>query len=285
MRLAGAVTDGSGAVNEDGFGVIARGDRIKAAWVFDGVTGINGGNLLPAGSDARWLVEKAHGHLQELAASDTPLMDILTQLVDRLIDDWDTATAGMEMQSSYDPPAACLILVKRYDDGWQALRLGDSCLLVEAAGGGHQIVAASPNNAFDHWLANEAKRRRDAGVLDIKALLAEFRPQLIAARRKRNLPDGYSILEADRAALRMPEVMTLGWPRAMLLCTDGFYRAADHYNLYTDELLMKACGAPGGVEQVLAEVRSSERGDPNCIRYLRFKPADDATAVMLRETS
>ncbi len=43
---------GSGTVNEDGYGVLGRSGEVEAAWIFDGVTGINGRNYLPAASDA-----------------------------------------------------------------------------------------------------------------------------------------------------------------------------------------------------------------------------------------
>ena len=282
MRLIDAVTQGSGAVNEDGYGVIEAGGEVSAAWVFDGVTGINGASFLPGGSDAAWLVDKAHGHLAELASGAMPLDVILATLVVRLIDDWRNAAAGLAPPADYDPPAACLIFVKRYGDSWKALRLGDSCLLAGYDGGDHRIFAASPNNAFDHWLSREAGKRRDAGVLDIKALLAEFRPQLIAGRAVRNRPGGYSILEADMAALGMAEYIELGQPREILLCTDGYYRAVDHYGLHDDRSLIVASATEGGAARVLAGLRAVEAEDPACERFPRFKPADDATAVMLR---
>jgi len=279
MRLLGAITQGSGAVNEDGLGFTGRADDVSAAWVFDGVTGINGRNHLGGGSDAEWLVARAHARLAPLARRDMPLTALLAELVAGLIADWERATAGLDLPKDYDPPAACLILVKRYQDGWQALRLGDSCLLARGADGGTLVFAASPNNVFDHWLTREARKRRDEGVLDIKELLAEFTPQLKEGRARRNRPDGYSILECSRDSLAMPEVTELGWPADMLLCTDGYYRAVDHYGLFDETGLLEA--SRGGVEQVLADLRRVEAGDPDCLTYPRFKPADDATAVML----
>lgn len=281
MKLAGSVTEGSGAINEDGFGSIGAAEDISAAWVFDGVTGINGRNYLPGGSDAQWLVERADGHLKDFAAGPDSLGDILARLVGALIADWREVSPQLDLPPDYDPPAACLILVKRYGDQWQGLRLGDSCLLSRHGNGSRQILAASPNNAFDHWLSSEARKRRDAGVLDIKALLAEFRPQLFAGRAKRNRPDGYSILEASTAALAMPELIDLGTPSDILLCTDGYYRAVDHYNLHDDASLIETSRQPGGVSQVLASLRAVEASDPDCLTYLRFKPADDATALVL----
>lgn len=279
MRLLGAVTEGSGAVNEDGFGWLGTPEDVSAAWIFDGVTGINRRNDLGEGTDARWLVTRADARIRMLAARDMPLDALLAELVAGLIADFAAASAAVDLPRDYDPPAACLILVKRYGARWQALRLGDSCLLVRDGDGRQRIHAASPNNAFDHWLTREVRTRRDAGMLDIKALLAEFAPQLKEGRAKRNRPDGYSILEASRDALAMPEIIDIGQPAQMLLCTDGYYRAVDHYGLHDAAGLMEASAA--GVEAVLAALRAAEASDPDCRHFPRFKPADDATAVML----
>ncbi len=55
--------------------------------------------------------------------------------------------------------------------------------------------------------------------------------------------------------------------------------AVDHYGLYDDAGLIKASRAAAGA--VLKELRAVEYFDPDCQHYLRFKPADDATVVML----
>lgn len=282
MKLAGAVTQGSGAINEDGLGFLGSAGDVSAAWIFDGVTGINRKNFLGGGSDAAWLVARAHDHLRVLAGLDLSLREILSRLVKALIVDFKAAVKDLNIPADYDPPAACLILLKRYGEAWQALRLGDSCLLARGSDGAHISVAASPNNAFDHWLSREALKRRDAGMLDIKKLLAEFRPQLMQGRKQRNSPGGYSILEASPSAVEFAEYFDLGTPREILLCTDGYYRAVDHYALHSGESLLDASLASGGVDRVLEGIRAVEASDPTCVKYLRFKPSDDATAVALR---
>ncbi len=283
MKLVGAVTQGSGAINEDGWGCLGSVDDVSAAWIFDGVTGINGDNFLGGGTDAAWFVAKAHEHLRTLASLDLPLCDILSKLVQDLIADIKAATKGLDLPGDYDPPAACLILLKRYGWSWQALRLGDSCLLARSSDGAHISVAASPNNAFDHWLSAEALKRRDAGMLDVKELLTEFRPQLMQGRKLRNSPGGYGILEASPSAVEFAEYFDLGTPREILLCTDGYYRAVDYYALHSEESLLDESLASRGVDSVLGSIRSVEASDPACVKYLRFKPADDATAVALRK--
>jgi hypothetical protein len=285
LKLVGAVTQGSASINEDGWGFVGNADDVTAAWVLDGVTGINGRNLFPAGSDAAWIVAKAHSHLLKLAGLDLSLRDILSRLVQALMIDFKTAVEGLDIPNDYDPPAACLILVKRYRAEWKALRLGDSCLLVRGNGGAHTTIAASPNSVLDNWLSTEAAKRRNAGVFDIKELRAEFRPQLLQGRKLRNTPGGYSILEASPSATEFTEYLDLGTPEALLLCTDGYYRAVDHYALHSDESLLEASGEADGMDRVLRDIRAREASDPACQKYLRFKPADDATAVLLRKSA
>jgi hypothetical protein len=284
LKLVGAVTQGSGAINEDGWGYLGSADDVSATWIFDGVTGINGQNFLDGETDAAWLVAKADGHLRTLAGLDLPLRELLSKLVQALMLDFNWAVKDLDIPEDYDPPAACLILLKRYGTTWQALRLGDSCLLARGGDGAHMSFAASPNNAFDHWLSTEAHKRRDVGMLDIKELLAEFRPQLIDGRKLRNTPAGYGILEASPSVVEFAEYFELEAPREILLCTDGYYRAVDYYALYSEEKLLDASLASGGVTTVLNRIRAVEAADPNCVKYLRFKPADDATAVALKES-
>jgi hypothetical protein len=278
LRLIAALSDGSGAVNEDACGYVGTPDNISAAWVFDGVTGINNRNYLPGGNDAAWIVGEAQGYLMRHAAGPVPLPDLLAGLVDHLIVAWNGASAGLSLPDDYDPPAACLVLAKKFTDGLKVLRLGDSSVLAKGACG-LKVVTSVADAAEEHWLVTEAKKRRAAGTLDIKTLLAEFRPRLAASRQMRNMPGGYSILEATPKPNQFAEYYDMDGP--LLLCTDGFYRARDIYKFHDDESLMHTCLEDGGAARVLAEIRRIEADDPHCHKHLRFKPADDATALVL----
>ena len=116
------------------------------------------------------------------------------------------------------------------------------------------------------------------GPVDIKQLLAEFKPQLLAQRKSRNTVGGLSILKAHQAAIQFAKYWQFGSVSKILLCTDGFYRAVDCYGLYSNDGLLKASAK--GVERVLAEVRKVESDDPDCQRFVRIKASDDATAIM-----
>jgi serine/threonine protein phosphatase PrpC len=281
VKLAGLVSEGSGAHNEDSAGVIERDGEIVATWVFDGVTGINDSNYLDASSDAVWLVQRAEVHLRRLAAQDTPLNEILRLLVDCLIVDWQTATDGLSLPEGYDIPATCLLLAKRDSTGWKALRLGDSFLLSQTATVHNWQSPETDLGGLEALLRREAKQQRAKGVADFKALLQRFHPQLIASRRARNSVGNHSILVPDQSSLVIPEYIDLGWPASLLLCSDGLYRAVDTYGMMDDAALLSSCASPGGVEKVLRQIRAIEADDPGCEKYLRFKPADDASAVCL----
>ncbi len=281
MKLIGAVTNGSGVVNEDGFGFAELGGEISAAWVFDGVTGINAQPVLNVPSEPAWFVAMAEKHLRDVVQGSGDVLDVLQALVPRLEEEWAKATRGLAVPSDYDLPAACLTLAKWVDGRWQGLRLGDSYVL--SLDGQWTNHAFPPSNLPD--LEAELKQataiRRAQGIFDMKSLLEAFRPRLQANRRNRNTAGSYSILVPDRSSLAIPQVIELGHPAAILLCSDGFYRAVDIYGLYDDASLAAACQKPGGVHQVLAAIRATEAADPTCHRFPRFKPADDVTAVFL----
>ena len=282
MRLVGAVTQGSGIHNEDAFGFSGTPEKVTAAWVLDGVTGINATSLLNVPSEPVWFVAEADKHLRSIVEEYGDVRDILSELVRRLYLAWSDATRGILLPEDYDLPAACLTLVKQASGTWQALRLGDSYLLSK---NGSQIKnhphPPSDLALLEVELKEAARTMRSLGLTDLRALQDRFRPRLHANRKNRNSPGSYSILVPDESSLAMPEVLDLLSPEEILLCSDGFYRAVDIYKMMDDTLLFQRSTLPGGIQNILRAIRLVEASDPNCETYLRFKPSDDVTAVML----
>ena len=278
MRLVGAVTHAGGQINEDAWGMVGSADDVSAAWVLDGVTGINARNYLPGETDAAWFVGRANLHLQSLAALNISINDILSLLVERLIEDWNAVSGQIEFPADYDPPASCLTFIKRYGSLWHVVQLGDCSLLVQNADGTIEIAMDQDHDSISNALATRAKELRMRGSVDIKQLLAEFKPQLLAQRKSRNTAGGLSILKAHQAAVQFANYWQFMNLAKILLCTDGFYRAVDCYGLYSNDGLLKASAK--SVERVLAEVRKVESGDPDCQRFVRLKASDDATAIV-----
>jgi hypothetical protein len=274
LCLAGMVCDGAGAVNEDRAGYVGSPDDVHAAWVLDGVTGINAESLYGAGSDAAWLVDEIDREIRRLLHEEIPLPVLMSALVDHLV-----AASLPPPSEDYDPPACCLLLVRRQDDRWDAARIGDSSLLVSERSGLFFQYTEFPLRWLDRELKIRSGQARDAGLSQAE-VVAKFRPMIMDSRQSRNREGGYGILEADPRCLDFVQYIAIEDPADILICTDGFYRLADTYEACDDEGLLKA-SAVQGPAALLERLRAIEAADPDCRRYARFKPRDDAAAVCL----
>ena len=206
---------------------------------------------------------------------------LMSDLVDRLIADQSAALARRAMPDDYDPPAACIAAMCRIGSEWHAFRLGDCRFLARDAEGFRRIVDFA-NDDFDHWITVEAQRMRAAGLTDIKAISNRLQPELFANRRRRNRPGGYGVIEADHACLAFLEHMPLSNPASGLMASDGFFRLVDHYDEISEAALLARAAGEGDVTALYHRLREIERGDPDCNRFPRFKPADDASAIALK---
>jgi hypothetical protein len=284
MKLAGRISQGSGPVNEDAVGFIGAPDDVRAAWALDGVTGINNVSLGLAGSDAQWFVQRIDAHLRVLLPEARDIARLMSDLVDRLIVDQAEATTLSKLSETYDPPAACIAALCRIGSQWHAVRLGDCRLLAEDRRGFRRIVDFA-NDGFDEWITAEAQRLRAGGLSDIKAISARLQPELFANRRRRNREGGYGVIAADRACLAFVEHMSLDDPRAALMASDGFFRLVDHYHDAIEQELLAEASDNGGIAALYDRLRAIERSDPQCRKFPRFKPADDASAIALVASS
>lgn len=276
LKLAGFISQGSGKVNEDAVGFIGDPQDIEAAWALDGVTGINDKGLGLMGSDAQWFVARIDHHLRRLLPGAPDLPAAMAALIDCLIAD----LAQHDLPDNYDPPAACIAAVCRIGGNWQAARLGDCRLLAADAKGFHRIVDF-PNDDFDHWVTAEAMRRRAAGMTDLKEIARAMQPALFTDRRRRNRPGGYGVIEADRACLAFAEYLELSDPTSVLLASDGFFRLVDGYHQLTETELLARATHPGAIAILYETLRRLEESDPECRKFPRFKPQDDASAIAL----
>jgi hypothetical protein len=273
MRLAGQICDGQGAINEDLAGVMGADSQVRAAWVLDGVTGINPTNLAPGETDASWFVKQVDTGLRRLLQEPAPLAVIMPALVDHLV-----ASRRPDLPKDYDPPACCLLLVRELNGRWDAVRIGDSSLLARDKGGLFAYTEF-PLQWLDRELKIKTAPLREMGHSQ-QEIVEKFRPMLMSSRQMRNKPGGYGILEADPACLDYVQYIAFEDPEDILLCTDGFYRLVETYELLSDEALLRKAAA-GEIPDLLAHLRKLEKADADCRRYPRFKPQDDATAIAL----
>ncbi len=283
FSLLTVATQPGAKVNEDGYGSWPA-EAPRAAWVLDGVTGINDRALLPGPSDAAWFVAQVQEALPILlsASPDRPAADLIGALVNELERRQSAAWLDARGADGRETPAASFALVRLIGADIEILRLGDCLVLVEAADGAvtvmdHPVLAAIEAETRDALLALRAQ-----GITDPKQAFTAMMPRLRAERLRRNTPDGYGVLAAEQSCVRLLHVdrMPAHDVRRILLASDGYYRLVDHYNAANDVELVRRT-AEFGADAMLTQLRAIEAADPLATTYPRLKIADDATALLI----
>ena len=283
FSLLGSATQPGSNVNEDGLGSWPA-ETPRAAWVLDGVTGINDRALLPGPSDAAWFVAQVQEALPSLLskAPDMPAADLVGGLAEELERRQSAAWLDARGADGRETPAASFALVRLIGSEIEILRLGDCLVLLETTDGAvtvmdHPVLAAMEAESRAALLALRAQ-----GITDPKQAVAAMMPRLRAQRLRRNLPDGYGVLAAEQRCVAMLHVnrMPALNVRRILLASDGFYRLVDHYNAASDAELVRRTGELGA-DAMLQQLRAIEAADPLARQHPRLKIADDATALLI----
>ncbi|WP_075221167.1 hypothetical protein [Acuticoccus yangtzensis] len=255
--------------NEDGYGT--TGDY---AWVIDGATGLGDEALLDAPSDAAWLTAALHEALMDgAAAADGPLS--LMRHAAATAEARFVAERSRPPRERYEIPTAALMLV-RFGEVVEVAEMGDCGLFVETDG---TVTRFGGMDRQRQWEADSALRLMAGG----KGRTPEVTAYLRTVRNTANTQNGYAVFAPDIGCMRYVRQHVLG-ARAgrALLVSDGFEAAIDDYSLHDGASLVDA--AARDAVGVLAAIRAVEADDPHCMRYPRFKPSDDATALALSFT-
>jgi hypothetical protein len=281
-QLSAATQPGS-KINEDGHGYWPS-EAPRAAWVLDGVTGINDRALLPGASDAAWFVAQVQEALPTLLskAPDMPATDLIGVLVEELERRQSAAWLDARGADGRETPAASFALIRLIGSEIEVLRLGDCLVLLEAADGTVTVMDHPVLAAIEAETRNALLALRAQGIIDPKQAFAAMMPRLRAERRRRNIFDGYGVLAAEQSCVPMIHLDRLPARalRSILLVSDGYYRLVDHYNAASDAELVRRTEELGA-DAMLQQLRAIEAADPLATRYPRLKIADDATALLI----
>lgn len=285
FTLLGAASDPGGATNEDSYGAWPTERSLRAAWVLDGVTGINDRPLLPGVSDAAWFVGQVQELLPELLsdAPDRPITELMARLVDALGARQDAAWLSAEGAAGSETPAASFALFRDLGSEIEIARLGDCQVLLEATDGSIQMLDDLVLAEIEADLKARVIALRSQGITDGARIRHAMLPTLRNIRLRRNAPGGYGVLAADRTCLGLLQVdrFPVDTLRGILMVSDGYYRLVDVYGVMSEADLMRRSKA-SGVEMLLAELRAIEAADAEGARHPRLKLADDATALLLQ---
>lgn len=283
FRTIAAATRPGSNVNEDGYGTWPL-EAPRAAWVLDGVTGINDRPLLPGPTDAAWFVAQVQAALPSLLAKepDLPAADLVAALVDDLERKQSSAWLDDRGADGRETPAASFALVRLIGDDIEILRLGDCLVLLEAADGPVAVMDHPVLAAIEAETRSALLTLRAQGITDPKQAFTAMMPRLRAERLRRNSPDGYGVLAAERSCIAMLHLdrVPASTLRRVLLASDGYYRLVDHYDAVSDADLVRRTADPGA-DAMMEQLRAIEAEDPLAVRYPRLKIADDATALLI----
>jgi hypothetical protein len=283
LALLSAATEPGATINEDGHGLWPV-EAPRAAWVLDGVTGINDRPLLPGPSDAAWFVAQVQATLPALLSQspDLPIAELADLLVRELDQRQSAAWIDPRGADVWETPAASFVLVRLIGAEIEIVRLGDCLVLLEGADSAVTVMEHPVLEQIEAETRRAILDLRSAGITDPQQVRAKMIPQLRAQRRRRNRPDGYGVLAAEHRCMPMMHVdrMPAANLRRVLLASDGYYRLVDHYTAMTDADLIRRTQADGAAA-LLQQLRAIEAADPHAARYPRLKIRDDATALLI----
>lgn len=256
-----------GRPNEDRCGAKGR-----FAWVIDGATGLGDDELIDGPSDAAWLAGQMDAAFREFADTAAGPAALLATAALICAEKF-VAQRRRAPAERYELPTAAVLLAEFGAEGIALAELGDCAVYVEADGALTRFGGTERGRALEQ---QNAQNMMVAG--------GGRSPQVVSFLRKvrnmANMPGGYPIFApevgaADGARLHHLPVLA----GDALLISDGYEAAIEDYALYDGKGLLAA--ARTDVRTPLDALREVEAADPDCRRFPRFKPSDDASALLV----
>lgn len=285
------------------------------ALLLDGSTGL-GKQVVPQSdlyhSTAQWFVHRFAQLVEERIVSPVPLKELVGACMEILQGEYEQALSTLYPDLSVlskeelrlMQPSASMALIRKREDKVELFHLGDLSILVRTCDGRLHDLSCKSVQPLDQAVIQLAlQQAREHQVSMLRAMkIPCVQEHLHANRLLKNsgAPNGYWILGFDPEAL--DHAVTAQWNDApfptdgcessnyidsLLICSDGFSALYDTYHQFSSDTgddaraFFHACQEKGLAP--LAEVlREIERADSDCNTYPRFKPSDDAAAVLLR---
>lgn len=269
ITIRHAVSDPGRAdrANEDGWG--SAGDTV---WIIDGATGLGDERLTSGRTDAAWLTAALDEALR-VAAADAADPAALLAAAAASVEARFVRERRRAPREHYEMPTAAVLVACFRPDGIEIADLGDCGLYIASGGEVHRFGGTEQGRAIE---SANARRMMAGGGGRSPEVLAFLR----TVRNQANTPGGYAIFAPDGScatrARRSHHPASRG---TALFLSDGFEAAVEDYGLHTGATLLAA--AADGLDLPLVALREVERNDAGCTRFPRFKPSDDATAVLV----
>ena len=268
--------------NEDLVTLFTHSNSVVDLLMIDGASSVAEKNYIDAANgDVIWFVSQFSENLRRIAnpsiEQETSIQLALTQLRKDFL-----CHAGSADMPGYAYPIAALSWLRMTESSnaitLELYALGD-CKTCACQQDG-QILELDPyTNPQENLLRQAISKLKSEGVPEDKRR-EHLLPMLRARREFQNFNAPPDILCIDpRGPLHARTYRyQLGKPSTVLAMTDGFYRLADTYHLYTPEELLHSC-ATKGLPALLQQLREFE-ADYFSKNIMSVKKADDASAAL-----
>lgn len=268
--------DGAGSVCEDLVNASEHG-----AWVLDGSSGAERAGITDAASDGRWYVDRFDDALQRRLGSDARLPDIARRCVEEVSRDY-RRFEGTEDVSVTEQPLAAGAVVHATEESLEFLLSADCDLVVRRRSGEIEVFFGDGPRKLDAALLDEIRRRKREEGLSHEQARAETRELIVENRRQLNTPGGYWAFSLDDRSADHARGSTLDPTTVdrVALFSDGFERLFENYEALSYAGLFDLVDAEG-IQSPIERLRDIEQADPDCRRYPRVKPSDDAALAVV----
>ena len=269
--------------NDDCAGFVET-DAGLCAWVIDGATNVAGRDYLRAGrGDVTWYASALSKRLQANAASGHELAELHAAAARDVAEDYRELCSQLPAPPPlYAQPMAALTMVRVSDGRAELYELGDcSAFALGADRSVRRLTTHEDSEEADESRTRVTAAQRTVGYAP-KAVWADRLPSL---RRAREV-----LMSADPLRVSTPVTdarfggysasFDLAGVSALVLMSDGFERFAVKYGLGDDAEMIRR-SIEEGPDALLQAVRAAEKADPDCRRFPRLKPSDDATCLVL----
>jgi hypothetical protein len=271
------------AENDDcaGFAEIGGG---LCAWVIDGATNIAGREFLGAGrGDAAWYAHALSKQLQANAGSGLALAELHAAAAREVAEDYRELRRQLRTQPpAYAQPMAAVTMVRVSGGNGELFELGDSPAFVLAADGNvRRLTTHEDSEEADESRSRVAAAQRSVGYAP-KAVWADRLPSLRKRREAQLAERPLQVSTPAEGAVfgGYATSFDMAGVAALVLMSDGFERFAVKYGLGDDTEMIRQ-SIEEGPDAPLAALRAIEKADPDCRRFPRLKPSDDATCVVI----
>lgn len=278
LEVCAALSAPGGPVNEDIVGHI-----LNCAWVIDGATSV-GDRLTDGLSDAAWFAQTVDAGLREVLSRDTEISTSrLLRAVVKYCADAFKRVASRPPADRYEYPSAAIALVRAQPEGLELTTLGDCRIIYRDAAKVSRIFGSSRIAIFERRTLDRARQLlKEKPHLEVDELRKRLAPQLRENRRAMNSQGGYWVLGVDENAIDHIDQIVIpldGEPIA--LASDGFLRLSDVFDIVQPDAFLKIANDEQAWSK-LEQLRHIEASDPRCRKFLRIKPSDDASLMVVR---